>query len=120
VEPLLLRLAPTGLRRESGGLGVVDIYVKSLHGVDPYFQLPMYKSMDGWWKVCFFLRSLHRDLVVHGASPGTPGHTTLGDAVLAPRFLGVTGSWVVRLLLFGSLVSPSLPINWGQVKDSSE
>jgi hypothetical protein len=38
-------------------LGGVDIYVKSGHGVDPYFHLPMFKSMDEWWKVWFIMRN---------------------------------------------------------------
>jgi hypothetical protein len=32
-------------------LGGVGTYVKSVHGVDPYFHLPMPDSMDGWQKV---------------------------------------------------------------------
>jgi hypothetical protein len=35
----------------------MDIYVKSGHGVDPYFHFPMSKSTDGWRKVRFFLRN---------------------------------------------------------------
>jgi hypothetical protein len=31
-------------------LGGMDIYVKSWHGVDSYFHLPMPSSSDGWWK----------------------------------------------------------------------
>jgi hypothetical protein len=46
-----------GSGAEAAVLGGVDIYVKSGHGVDPYFYLPMSKSMDGWWKVWFFLRN---------------------------------------------------------------
>jgi hypothetical protein len=38
-------------------LGGMDIYVKSGHGVDPYFHFPMSKSTDGWRKVRFFLRN---------------------------------------------------------------
>jgi hypothetical protein len=56
-------------------------------------------------------KSLHRDLVVHGASPGAPKHTSLGDTVLAPGFLGAIGPGVARLLLPSSPGSPSPPIN---------
>jgi hypothetical protein len=37
--------------------GGADIYVKSGHGVDPYFHLPMSKSTGRSWKVWFFLRN---------------------------------------------------------------
>jgi hypothetical protein len=37
--------------------GGMDIYVKSGHGVDPYFHLPMSGSTNGWQKVWFFLRN---------------------------------------------------------------
>jgi hypothetical protein len=36
-------------------------------------------------------RSLHRDLVIHGACPGTPGHTASCDTVPSPGFLGAIG-----------------------------
>jgi hypothetical protein len=29
-------------------LGGMDIYIKSGHGVDPYFHLPTPVSVDGW------------------------------------------------------------------------
>jgi hypothetical protein len=29
-------------------LGGVDIYVKSRHGIDPYFHLPICESTNGW------------------------------------------------------------------------
>jgi hypothetical protein len=38
-------------------LGRVDIYVKSRHGVDPNFDLPVSDSMDKSWKVWFFMRN---------------------------------------------------------------
>jgi hypothetical protein len=38
-------------------LGGANIYVKYEYGVDPYFHLPMFESMDGWRKVWFFLRN---------------------------------------------------------------
>jgi hypothetical protein len=38
-------------------LGGMDIYVKSGDRVDPYFHLPTPGSMDGWWKVWFFMRN---------------------------------------------------------------
>jgi hypothetical protein len=36
-------------------LGGVDIHFKSEHGVDPYFDLTMLKSVNGWWKMWLFL-----------------------------------------------------------------
>jgi hypothetical protein len=36
-------------------LGSVDIFIRSGHGVDPYFHLPMPRSPDGWRRVWFFL-----------------------------------------------------------------
>jgi hypothetical protein len=62
--------------------------------------------------------SLHHGLVVHGAGPGTPGHTTPGDVVPAHRFLGAVGPGVAGLLLLNSPGSPSPPLNWGLVEDS--
>jgi hypothetical protein len=50
MELLLSRPAPVGLGTEAVILGGMDIYVKSGHGVNPYFHLPMSESMDGWWK----------------------------------------------------------------------
>jgi hypothetical protein len=38
-------------------LGGMDIYVKSWHGVDSYFHLPMPSSSDGWRKIWFFFRN---------------------------------------------------------------
>jgi hypothetical protein len=38
-------------------LGSVDIFIRSGHGVDPYFHLLMFGPSDGWWKVWFFLRN---------------------------------------------------------------
>jgi hypothetical protein len=29
----------------------------SEHGVDPYFNIPMSRSMKGWWKKWFYLRN---------------------------------------------------------------
>jgi hypothetical protein len=46
-----------GSGAEAAILGGVDIYVRSGHGVDPYFQLPVFGPSDGWWKVCFFFRN---------------------------------------------------------------
>jgi hypothetical protein len=46
-----------GSSAEAAVLGGVDIYVKSRHGVDPYFDLPMSESTDGWQNVWFFLRN---------------------------------------------------------------
>jgi hypothetical protein len=38
-------------------LGGVDIHVKYGHGVDPYFDIPMRESVNGWSKIWFFLRN---------------------------------------------------------------
>jgi hypothetical protein len=35
--------------------GTVVIHVKSGHGVDPYFNIPMHRSMKGWRKKWFYL-----------------------------------------------------------------
>jgi hypothetical protein len=52
-------------------------------------------------------RSLCHDFVVHDASPKTPGRTAMGDAGLAPSFIGVTDPGVAGLLLLDSHGSPS-------------
>jgi hypothetical protein len=46
-----------GSGAEATILGCVDIYVKSGHGVDPYFHLSTPGSADGWQKVWFFFRN---------------------------------------------------------------
>jgi hypothetical protein len=33
------------------------IHVKTGHGVDPYLEVPMSRSMMGWWKKWFYLRN---------------------------------------------------------------
>jgi hypothetical protein len=38
-------------------LSIVDIFVRSGPGVDPYFHLPMSDPPVEWWKVWFFLRN---------------------------------------------------------------
>jgi hypothetical protein len=38
-------------------LGSVDIFIRSSYGVDLYFHLQMFGPLDGWQKVCFFLRN---------------------------------------------------------------
>jgi hypothetical protein len=48
---------PQGSDVEVAILGGVVIHVKSGHGVDPYFDLPMSESMDGCQKIWFFLRN---------------------------------------------------------------
>jgi hypothetical protein len=48
-------------------------------------------------------KGLCRDLVVHGASPSTPGFTAPGDAVPAPRFSSAVGPGMAGLCLMGSL-----------------
>jgi hypothetical protein len=37
--------------------GGVVIHVKSGHGADPYFEIPMPRSMKGWWKKWFYLKN---------------------------------------------------------------
>jgi hypothetical protein len=37
-------------------LGTV-IHVKVGHRVDPYLEIPMPRSMKGWWKKWFYLRN---------------------------------------------------------------
>jgi hypothetical protein len=51
-----VRLLPSS-GTEAVVFGGVDIYVKYGHGFNPCFHLPMPGSMDGWWKVRFFLRN---------------------------------------------------------------
>jgi hypothetical protein len=46
-----------GLSMEAAVLGGVNLYVKSRLRVDPYFHLCASESMNGWWKVWFFLRN---------------------------------------------------------------
>jgi hypothetical protein len=38
-------------------LGGVVIHVKTGHGVNSYFDIPMPKLMKGWWKQWFYLRN---------------------------------------------------------------
>jgi hypothetical protein len=46
-----------GLGVEAIILGGMYIFVRSGHGVDPYFHLPSSSPLDGWQKVWFFLRN---------------------------------------------------------------
>jgi hypothetical protein len=46
-----------GLCMEAAVLGGVEVFVRSRHGVDPYFHLPMFGPMDEWQKVWFLLRN---------------------------------------------------------------
>jgi hypothetical protein len=46
-----------GSGAEVVALGSVDIFVRSGHGVDPYFHLPTSGPLDRWQKVWFFLRN---------------------------------------------------------------
>jgi hypothetical protein len=39
---------------EAAVLGGVVIHAKSEHGIDPYFDLPMLESPNGWQKIRFF------------------------------------------------------------------
>jgi hypothetical protein len=45
------------LDAEAAVLEGVVIHVKSKHDVDPYFDLPMSESTDGWQKIWFFFRN---------------------------------------------------------------
>jgi hypothetical protein len=45
------------LDAEAVVLGGVVTYAKSGHGIDPYFNLPVPESTNGWWKISFFLRN---------------------------------------------------------------
>jgi hypothetical protein len=51
-------------------LSGVDIYVRCRHKVDPYFHLPMPRSLDGWRRVWFFLMN---DVDVATPSPSQLG-----------------------------------------------
>jgi hypothetical protein len=42
---------------EAAVLDGVEVYVKSRHGVEPYFYLPMSDFSNGWQKVGFSLRN---------------------------------------------------------------
>jgi hypothetical protein len=55
VEPFFRARLLHGSGAEAAVLCGVDIYVKSGSGVDPYIQLPMSKSSDGWQKVWFLI-----------------------------------------------------------------
>jgi hypothetical protein len=46
-----------GLDMEVAMLGSVDIFIRSIPGVDPYFRLLMSDPPFRWWKVWFFLRN---------------------------------------------------------------
>jgi hypothetical protein len=37
--------------------GGTVIHVESGHRVDSYFDIPMLRSMKGWWKKCFFYKN---------------------------------------------------------------
>jgi hypothetical protein len=41
------------ISREGGEV----ILVKSRHGVNPYYDIPMPRSMKGWWKKWFYLKN---------------------------------------------------------------
>jgi hypothetical protein len=38
-------------------LGGMVIHIKSEHGIDPYFDIPMPESMEGWQIMWFFLKN---------------------------------------------------------------
>jgi hypothetical protein len=42
---------------EVAALGSMDIFIRSGCRVVLYFHLPMFDTLDGWQKVCFFLRN---------------------------------------------------------------
>jgi hypothetical protein len=44
------------LNCRSDSFGRRGIHAKSGHGVDPYFDLPMPESPNGWQKIWFFFR----------------------------------------------------------------
>jgi hypothetical protein len=48
---------PWGSSMEVAVLGGVDIHVKSGHGIDPYFNLPMPKYMNVWHKMWFSVKN---------------------------------------------------------------
>jgi hypothetical protein len=48
---------PQGSDIEVVVLGGTVIHVMSGHGVNPYFDLPMPESLNGWQKIWFFLRN---------------------------------------------------------------
>jgi hypothetical protein len=60
VELFLLGPTSVGLKRRTdnfeGGGGMV-IYVRFRHGIDPYFDIPMPRSMKGWRKRWFYLKN---------------------------------------------------------------
>jgi hypothetical protein len=51
--------------------GGTVIHVKFGHDVDPYFNIPMPRSMKGWWKKWFYLRNDASTplLLITGKSP---------------------------------------------------
>jgi hypothetical protein len=51
------------------------IHVKSRQDVDPYFDIPMPKSMKGWLKQWFYLRNdVDKSLPVFTGNRPTPHH----------------------------------------------
>jgi hypothetical protein len=38
-------------------LGVMVVHINSGHAIEPYFDIPMLKSMKGWWKKWFYSRN---------------------------------------------------------------
>jgi hypothetical protein len=57
VELFLPFLAFVGPRSGADDLWGTIIHVKSGHGVDPYPEIPMPRSMKGWQKKWFYLRN---------------------------------------------------------------
>jgi hypothetical protein len=48
---------PHGPGAEMMVSGGAVIHVMSRHGVHPYFDIPMPRPMNGWWKEWFYLRN---------------------------------------------------------------
>jgi hypothetical protein len=63
------------------------IHVRSGHGVDPYFNLPMPRLMKGWQKNCFYLRNnAFAPLPVFTGRRRNPtASTTIDQDVVVPR-----------------------------------
>jgi hypothetical protein len=60
------------------------------------------------------------DLVVRGSTTSVSGCATPSDAVPALRFSSAVGPGAACLRLPGSLGSPSPPVSWGHVMNSTE
>jgi hypothetical protein len=61
-----------------------------------------------------------RDLLVRGIDSSTPGQTTSGDTIPAPKSSGAMGLGLIGLLLSGYPDNSFLPVNLGQVENTVE